>query len=216
MSRYRLHCFSLSGNAYKVALYLECAGLEWEPVHVDFLGGATRNPDWRSTTNAMGEAPVLEVDGKRLSQSGAILTYLAETTVHFAPRSANERYEALRWMFFDNHKFTSYFATHRFLNAIAPAAPNADVLAVFRTRAEAAMAVVETHLAGRRFLLGERPTIADFSLVGYMYYPSWETGFDLPAQFPQISAWADRIKALPRWKGPYDLMPGGTPKPRTG
>ncbi|MFM2422101.1 MAG: hypothetical protein RL291_631 [Pseudomonadota bacterium] len=214
MTSYRLHCFSLSGNAYKVALYLECAGLKWEPVHVDFLAGMTRDPNWRAETNAMGEAPVLEVDGKRLSQSGAILTYLAETTGHFAPKSADERYEVLRWMLFDNHKFTSYFATHRFLYSIAPAKPNPDVLAFLRQRLDAAMGVVEKHLSNKPFMLGGEPTIADFSLAGYMYYPTTETGIDLKTTYPHIAAWADRIAKLPRWKGPYDLMPGGHPTPR--
>ena len=86
MSRYRLHCVGASGNSYKVALYLSCAGLDWEPVGVDFAGGATRNPDWRAEFNAMGEVPVLDVAGKRLSQSGAILLWLADTTGKFAPR----------------------------------------------------------------------------------------------------------------------------------
>jgi glutathione S-transferase len=214
MTTYRLHCFSLSGNAYKVALYLECAGLKWEPVHVDFLGGTTRDSNWRAETNAMGEAPVLEVDSKRLSQSGAILTYLAETTGHFAPKSAEERYEVLRWMLFDNHKFTSYFATHRFLHAIAPAEPKPDVLAFLRQRAEGAMAIVDHHLARQPFMLGATPTIADFSLIGYMYYPTEETGFDLAKQYPHIAQWTARIAQLPRWQGPYDLMPGGRPKLR--
>jgi len=74
MPTYRLHCFAQSGNAYKVALYLNCAGIEWEPVFVDYMAGATRDPEWRARVNPMGEVPVLEVDDKRLTQSGAILT----------------------------------------------------------------------------------------------------------------------------------------------
>ena len=107
MAKYRLHCFAQSGNTYKVALYLNCAGLAWEPVLVDFFDGATRTAEWRSETNAMGEAPVLEVDGKKLTQSGAILTYLAETTGHFAPADSEQRYEALRWILYDNYRFTN-------------------------------------------------------------------------------------------------------------
>ena len=75
MSRYKLHCFGQSGNSYKVALYLNCAGLDWEPVGIDFAGGVQRNDGWRDENNAMGEVPVLEVEGKRMSQSGAILTW---------------------------------------------------------------------------------------------------------------------------------------------
>ena len=86
MARYKLHCIGASGNSYKLALYLNCAGLDWEPVGVDFAGGADAGcRTWRANTNAMGEVPVLEVDGQLMSQSGAILIWLAETTGKFAP-----------------------------------------------------------------------------------------------------------------------------------
>ena len=85
MAQYRLHCQRASGHSYKVALYLNCAGLDWEPVFVDFFKGATRDPKWRESVNEMGEAPVLEGMGKQLTQSGVILLYLAEMTDKFAP-----------------------------------------------------------------------------------------------------------------------------------
>jgi glutathione S-transferase len=85
MATYKLDCNGGSGNSYKLALYLNCAGLDWQPIGVDFAGGQTRDPDWRAGTNTMGEVPVLEVNGQRMSQSGAILIWLAETTGKFAP-----------------------------------------------------------------------------------------------------------------------------------
>jgi len=88
MAQYKLHCFCQSGNSYKAALYLNCAGLDWEPVFVDFFKGVTREPEWRQGVNEMGEAPVLETQGKKLTQSGVILTYLAQKSGKFAP--ANE------------------------------------------------------------------------------------------------------------------------------
>jgi glutathione S-transferase len=100
---YRLHGFCQSGNTYKVAFLLRALGQPWEPVFVDFMHGATRRPDWRETVNAMGEAPVLEADGRRLTQSGAILTWLADRHGAFGGRDADERYEVLRWLLFDNH-----------------------------------------------------------------------------------------------------------------
>src|SRR5258707_4062750 len=84
MARYKLYCVGASGNSYKVALHLNCAGLDWQAVGVDFAGGQMRDAGWRAESNAMGEIPVLEVDGRRLSQSGAILAWLAETTGKFA------------------------------------------------------------------------------------------------------------------------------------
>src|ERR1043166_9144984 len=103
MAHYKLHCIGGSGHSYKIALYLNCAGLDWEPVGVDFAGGQTRDPAWRAETNPMGEVPVLEAGGQRMAQSGAILLWLAETTGKFAP-GREQRFEALRWLLFDNHK----------------------------------------------------------------------------------------------------------------
>ena len=79
MAEYRLYCFAQSGNAYKAALMLSLCGADWEPRFVDFFGGETRTPAFRAI-NAMGEVPVLEVEGRHMSQSGAILSWLAETT----------------------------------------------------------------------------------------------------------------------------------------
>lgn len=203
---YRLHGFAQSGNSYKVALYLVCSGLKFEPVLVNYGGGQTRDAGWRETVNEMGETPVLEADGRLMSQSGAILTWLAEQTGHFAPVGEAGRYEALRWLLFDNHKFTSYLATHRFLNTFMPAPPDPAVAAFLRARIEAALAVVDKHLAGSAFMLGDAPTIADFSLAGYVFFPPEELGIDLSA-WRAIEDWRGRLRALPGWVGPYDLLP---------
>jgi glutathione S-transferase len=213
MARYKLHCFCQSGNSYKAALYLNCAGLDWEPVFVDFFKGATRDAKWRESVNDMGEAPVLETEGRKLSQSGVILTHLSEKTGKFAPADESERMEVLRWMLFDNHKFTSYLATYRFLKAFAQPAPDASVLAFLKGRFDAAAAIVDKHLAKSRFMVGDKPTTADFSLAGYVYYPVEEHGYDWAKTHPNIHAWTQRLRALPGWKGPYELMPGERIKP---
>lgn len=206
MADYRLHCFAQSGNAYKVALFFRLADIPWEPVFVDFFkGGQTRTPAWRESVSAMGEVPVLEHGGRRYTQSGAILTLLAETTGHFAPRDADERYETLRWLLWDNHKFTSYYATLRFMLGLAKTGET-PVTEFLRARAKAAFSVADSHFGRNAFVLGERPTIADLSMAGYVYYPE-ETGIDWDA-FPALSAWRERIRALPGWLHPYDLMPG--------
>jgi glutathione S-transferase len=211
-TRYKLHCNGASGNSYKIALYLNCAGLDWEPVGVDFAAGVTRDADWRADNNAMGEVPVLEVAGKRMSQSGAILLWLAETTGEFAPAD-DERFEALRWLFFDNHKFTANYAMHRFQNCLTPLPVDPAILAFLRSRVESAFAIADKHLIDRPFVLGETVTVVDFSMAGYVYYPGAETGFDSAAQFPAIDAWRRRVAALPGWKPPYEMMPVGTSPP---
>ncbi len=208
MAKYKLHCFCQSGNSYKVALYFNCAGLDWEPVFVDFMNGATRDANWREGVNEMGEAPVLDVDGKKLTQSGAILLYLAEKTGKFAPQNEDERFEALRWILFDNHKFTSYFATYRFMLSFLPQPADPNVLAFLKGRFDSAAKIVDKHLAKSNFIVGDKPTVADFSFAGYMFYPIEESGYDWAKSFPNIHAWSERMRALPGWKDPYELMPG--------
>src|SRR3954453_20335305 len=213
MAQYKLHCVGGSGNAYKLALYLNCAGLDWEPVGVDFAGGQTRDASWRADTNPMGEVPVLEVEGQRMSQSGAILIWLAETTGKFAPAGADGLFEALRWILFDNHKFTANYAMHRFQYSLTPEPVHPAILSFLRSRVEGSFAIIDKHLMDRSFVLGERPTIVDFSMAGYVYYPAEETGIDIAADFPALHRWRQRIAALPGWKTPYELMPVGSSPP---
>jgi glutathione S-transferase len=208
MSEYQLYCFAQSGNAYRVALMLNLVGADWQPIFVDFFKGETRTPKYRAEVNEMGEAPVLVHGDKKLSQSGVCLTYLAERTGKFAPQGEDERLEALRWIIFDNQKVNGFLGPYRFLKHIAKPAGDPAVLAFLKARIDGNLAIVDKRLAARPFVIGERPTIADVSLVAYLYYPAEEFGFDIPATFPSIGKWLDRMKALPGWEHPYKLMPG--------
>ena len=204
MATFTLHCFAQSGNAYKPALMLELAGADWTPRFVDFFHGETRSELYREI-NVMGEAPVLEHAGLELSQSGVILDYLAEVLGRFGPKDADERREILRWILWDNHKLTSYTATYRYLRAFV-ADPSAAVMAEFGKRAETAWKVLDRHLATRDFVVGERLTIADLSLCGYLFFDD-EIGVDWAA-YPNIGRWLGTLRATPRWRHPYQLMPG--------
>jgi glutathione S-transferase len=204
MAEYTLYCFGESGNAYKAALMLELCKLEWEPRAVDFFNGATRSPEYRKDVNEMGEVPVLVHRSVKLTQSGVILDYLAEKTRKFGPKSDDERREILRWTLFDNHKFTSYLATLRFLVTFAKTGET-PVIEFLRARAINALKIADGHLAQTPFIIGKRATIADFSMCGYLYYGE-ELGVPLDP-YTHILNWLDRIKALPGWKHPYDLMP---------
>ncbi len=205
MAEYRLHCMKESGNANKAALMLALAGADWQPVWVDYFNGATRTDSFKGEMNEMGEVPVLEHGAVRLTQSGVILQYLAEQTGKFGGRNAEENREILRWILFDNHKFTSYYATLRFLFGIQKSG-DTPVTEFLRTRARGAYGIVDKHLTKRAFLLGDRPTIADLSLAGYVFYDE-PTGIDRKQEFPNVEAWAGRIAELPGWKHPYALMP---------
>ena len=203
-AEYTLYCFAQSGNAYKPALMLELAGADWTPRYVDYFGGETRTPAYREI-NVMGEVPVLEHRGTRLSQSGVILDYLATALGRFGANDDTERREILRWLLFDNHKLTSYTATYRFMRTFVPDS-DAAVMAEFRKRAEGAWRVLDAHLAGRNYVVGNRLTIADVSLCGYLFWPE-EIGVDWD-DYPHLRDWLARIRAEPRWVHPYALMPG--------
>jgi glutathione S-transferase len=206
MSEYRLHCFAQSGHSYKPALLLALSDGDWEPVWVDFFNGGTKTPEFLAL-NEMGEAPVLEHGELRLSQSGVILDYLAQRFRAYAPASEVERREVLRWMFWDNHKLTSYIATLRYMLKFVPEGETDQQVVAFLTkRSGAALKVLDRHLFTNEWIAADRPTIADLSCVGYLYYDH-EFGHDL-ATFPNVERWRTALAALPGWKHPYDLMPG--------
>jgi glutathione S-transferase len=214
---YKLHCFAQSGNAYKVALLLQALRQPWTPVHLpfaDFAAGVPRSDAWRQDVNAMGEIPVLETDGRKLTQSAAIMLFLADTHGAYGGQTADERQDVLRWMFFDNHKFTSYFATLRFMKSFGPTAPDPAVAKFLSGRVDNAFGIVEKHLSNREYMVGSEPTIADMSLCGYLYFPPEESGYDVARTYPAMSRWLDRLKALPGWQPPYELMPGERIAPR--
>ena len=203
----KLHCFGESGNAYKAALALQLSGLDWEPVKVDFFGGETRTQDYRTTINNMGEAPVM-IDGDiRLTQSGVIQDYVSEQSGKFGGSNPEERREILRWVLWDNHKLSSNAGMTRFLMNFLPVDKQPkEVIGFMQGRLSAAYAVLNDHLNGRDWIVGDGITNADLSCCGYLYYPE-PFGF-VRKDWPHIDAWLTRLSDTPGWKAPYDLMPG--------
>lgn len=202
----KLYCFGESGSSYKVALALTFLDLEWQPVFVDFFNGEARSSAYRDI-NVMGEVPVL-VDGETtLSQSGVMLDYLSSKTGKLGGKSAAERREVLRWLFWDNHKFSTLIGSTRFLMNFLPEEKRpAGVVPFQQGRLKASYGVLNDHLAQRQWVAGEAMTIADLSLCGYLYYPE-PYGFDR-TDWPHIDAWLTHISSTKGWQPPYDLMPG--------
>jgi len=199
-----LYCFGESGNAYKAALSMQLAGYDWTPRFVDFFNGETRSPAFRDI-NPMGEVPVLVEGAHTLTQSGVIQFHVAETTGRLLG-SGQERAEVLRWVLWDNHKLSSQAGMARFLANFVPEEKRpAEVISFLQGRLGAAYKVLDAHLAGRDWIVGADPTIADCACAGYLYYPE-PFGF-VRADWPAIDAWLDRLSGLPGWKHPYDLMP---------
>src|SRR5499433_3654656 len=169
MAEYELYCFAQSGNAYRAALMLNLIGADWEPIWIDFFGkGEPRSPQYRADVNEMGEVPVLAHQGKKL--------------------------EALRWIIFDNQKVNGFLGPYRFLRCFAKPPGDPAVLAFLKGRIDNNVAILDKRLASAPFILGARPTIADLSLVAYLYYPAEEFGFDIPGQHKHIAVWLDRVK----------------------
>ena len=201
----KLHCFGESGNSYKAALALQLSGLDWEPVFVDFFGGAARTDEYR-TLNPMGEAPLLQDGDRCISQSGVIQQYITDKTGKFGG-AGDDRYEVLRWVLWDNHKLSSMCGVTRFLMNFLPEDKRPqEVIGFNQGRLKAAYAVLNSHLDGRDWIVGDGITNADISCCGYLYYPE-PFGFDR-ADWPNIDRWLTNVSDTPGWKAPYDLMPG--------
>jgi len=183
---------------------LNLCNADWEPVLVDFFNGAHRDEAFMSL-NDMGEVPVLEAGDLVLTQSSVILDYLADTFEQFDAASVPEHREILRWMFFDNHKLSGNFGPLRFLRFFKKTGET-PVTEFLHARVMQALAIVDKRLQNQAFVLGERPTIADISLCGYLYFAE-EASVPLDG-FPNVVSWLARIQQLPNWQHPYDLMPG--------
>ena len=195
----RLYVSSIpSGNAYKVQLLIAQLGLQCEVVELDILASPpeTRRPEFLAK-NPNGRIPLLELaDGRYLPESNAILHFLAENTA-FLPQDAFEHAQALQWMFFEQYSHEPYIAVMKFwtfwggLHNKRP-----DEIALWRQRGQAALAVMEQHLGGRSFFVGERYTVADIALYAYTHTAD-AAGFDL-ASLPALRAWLARVREQPR------------------
>ncbi|KPP92532.1 MAG: glutathione S-transferase [Rhodobacteraceae bacterium HLUCCA08] len=199
-----LHCFGESGHSYKAALGLTLAGLDWQPVHVDFFAGEARGEAFRRDVNAMGECPVLDTGTERLTQSGVILHWITDRT-GLLGGAERDRYEVLRWVLWDNHKMSSQAGMIRFLLNFLPAEKRPEgAMPFLEGRLAAALGVLDAHLAGRDWIVGDGVTHADLSCCSYLFYPE-PFGFDREAH-ANIDRWLANIEALPGWKHPYDMM----------
>ncbi len=205
MAEYVLHCMAQSGHSYKVALMLELCGANWEPHWVDFFNGETRTEEFRSTLNEMGEVPVLVQGDSILTQSAVIMDVLFEKFGKFGWDNDEERRDILRWTIFDNQKVSGMLGPLRFLRTLIKTGET-EVTKWLDGRARAALTILDKHFSTNEFAIGSKPTSADFSLCSYLFYEG-ELGIDLN-DYPNVIAWLERIKSLPGWKHPYDLMPG--------
>ena len=192
----RLHEFAPSGNCYKVRLLLHQLGVPFERVHVDLRGGEAKGAAFRARF-PLGRVPVVELDGGRvLAESNAILWHFAEGSA-FIPADPVDRAEMLQWMFWEQYSHEPFVAVVRAWVAFfgVPAGKEAE-LAERREKAEVALATMERHLAGKRFFVGDRYSLADIALYAYTHVAP-DGGLALDA-LPGVRAWIARVQAEPR------------------
>ncbi len=192
-----LYDYMDSGNGYKVRLVLAHLGLSYRLVECDILRGETRTPEFLRK-NPNGRIPTLQLeDGSHLSESGAIVWYLAEGS-DLAPADRKTRAETLQWMFFEQYSHEPFIAVARFWRHYLPKlTPLQEMDLPNRMKGGyAALGVMEHHLATRTFFVDERFGLADVALYAYTHVAD-EGGFDL-ADYPNVRSWLARVTALPQ------------------
>jgi glutathione S-transferase len=195
-----LYDYLPSGNGYKCRLVLKALGRPYELRQLDIVAGASRTPEYLAL-NPNGKIPVLVVPGRGpIAESHAIIAYLAEGSP-LVPGDPYERALMWQWMCFEQYQLEPGVATVRFwLHSLGktPAELGERYTERFQRGADA-LAVLERGLAGRRWLVGDRTTLADIALFAYTHVAG-EAGYRL-ADYPAIEAWIARFQALP-WYAP--------------
>jgi glutathione S-transferase len=194
-----LHEYAVSGNCYKIRLLLAHLGRAYTRREYDILEGESRTPEFLANINSNGRIPVLQDGEAMLPESNAILWYLAEGT-DFLPADKLGRAHVLQWLFFEQYNHEPNIATLRYWLTYGGGMNKLNdwqraTVPVKRAGGEAALAVMEEHLAHRAWFVGEQMSIADIALYAYTHVADGG-GFNLSG-YPAITGWLARIAALP-------------------
>ena len=198
MEKLILHEYAASGNCYKVRLTAALLGLKLERREYDIMKGETRTPEFLASVNANGRIPVLQAGERFIPESNAACFYLADGS-RLVPSDRFERADMLRWMFWEQYNHEPNVATLRFWQGWVGLDNLTDAqraqLPAKRAAGEAALKLMDEHLAGRDWLVGAGPTLADIALYAYTHVAEGG-GFRL-ADYPAVQAWLGRIAATP-------------------
>ncbi len=193
-----LHEDARSGNCYKIRLTAALLGLPLERRDYDIMAGATRTPEFLAAINANGRIPVLQVGERFLPESNAACWYLADGSA-LIPADPWDRADMLRWMFWEQYNHEPNLATLRFWfyyigEAQLTEAQRAQIPGK-RAAGEAALALMDEHLAHHDWLVGQGVTLADIALYAYTHV--CEAGGFRLGDYPAVYAWLRRVEALP-------------------
>lgn len=190
-----------SSSSYKPILYLALARLPYSFRTVNLKTGVQNTPEYLAI-NRWGVVPSLRHRGLTILQSNVILDYLARTTGHFDGRTEQQKWQAREWLSWETDHIT---AVARVRHSARFRKMHDEVIAEFRPRAEAALSFVDRTVTERPFLVGDDCTIADIGCWGRMVFMA-EGGFEIE-RWPNLLAWSQRLKAMPGFALPYDLIP---------
>jgi len=202
MEKLILHEDAVSGNCYKIRLTAALLGLPIERRQYDSLKGETRTPKFLATVNANGRIPVLQIGEKLLPESNAACWWLASRSP-LVPDDRFDQADVLRWMFFEQYNHEPNVATLRFWKAFVGFERLTDAQRALipgkQAAGEAALALMDEHLAARDFLVGTHLTLADVALYAYTHVAD-QGGFEVGA-YPNVRKWLERVTAQPGYVG---------------
>jgi glutathione S-transferase len=190
-----------SSSSYKPMLYLSLAQVPFSFRTVNLKIGVQKEAEYLAV-NRWGVVPSLKHKGLTILQSNVILDYLARETGHFEGKTEQARWQAREWLSWEADHIT---AVARVRHSARFRKMHDEVIAEFRPRAEAALSFVDRTVTNQKFLVGNYPTIADIGCWGRMVFMA-EGGFEI-SNWPHLEAWAARLKAMPGFALPYDLIP---------
>ncbi|KGJ93807.1 glutathione S-transferase family protein [Colwellia psychrerythraea] len=188
-----------SGNCYKIKLLTSLLSIEHEWIEVDIMANETLSESFLKK-NANGKIPLLELDdGRFLSESNAILNYLASGTSLVGDTSFAYA-KIQQWQFFEQYSHEPFIAVARFIAKYLglPEDKKAEYDAK-QAGGHKALKVMAEQLQKTPYLVGDHLTTADISLYGYTHVAN-EGGFNL-AQYPAIEQWISRIQSHPKYVG---------------
>lgn len=195
-----LHEYAASGNCYKVRLTAALVGKTLERREYDIFKGETRTPEFLRTINANGRIPVLQIGDRFIPESNAACYFLADGS-DLVPTDPFDNADMLHWMFWEQYNHEPNIATLRSWMVVIGIDKLSEAqrvqMPIKREQGDAALKLMDEHLEGREWFVGEKVSLADICLFAYTHVAG-EADFDL-SRYPNVQAWTERVEQVPRF-----------------